>query len=246
MLRIAICDDMPGELKRISQQIHRYIKDHDLDAEVSEFSHPDALLTAAEQTLFDLYLLDIVMPMITGISVGRELRGRHSTAQIIYLTTSDEFAVAAFSVKAAHYLTKPFTAADFDEAVDRALENMQRNAPKELTVRSADGELRLINVREIEYIECRDHAQEVHLQGESVMEQRRSISRLQEELDALVPGQFVIPYKGFLVNLSAVVSIDQNGILLRSGARLPISRGTTKQLQAVYAAFRFRKKEDAR
>lgn len=248
MLQIAVCDDVPAELTRILQHIHRYINEYKLDARVEPFSHPDALLLAAEKTSFDLYLLDIVMPMITGIGVGRELRQRKSTAQLVYLTTSEEFAVSAFSVRAAHYLIKPFTAAEFDEAIDRALENMHRNAPKQLTVRGPDGELRLINVREIEYIECRGHLQEIHLQeihlqDKILTEQRRSIGRLQEELGVLAPGQFIASYKGFLVNLSAIVSIGQSGISLRSGIRVPISRGTTKQLQAIYAAFRFRKKE---
>lgn len=246
MLQIAVCDDMPEELARTYRHMLRYIKERDLDARVSEFSHPDALLLSAEQTPYDLYLLDIVMPMLTGIGVGQELRRRHSDAQIVYFTTSDEFAVSAFSVKAAHYVVKPFTAAEFDEAIDRALEDMRRSAPKELPVRSGDGELRLVDVREIEYIEYRNRVQEIHLRGETVTEQRRSLARLQEELEALVPGQFVGSCKGFIVNLSAVVSIDQSGILLRGGARLPISRGTTKQLQAVYAAFRFKKKEGAR
>lgn len=243
MLKIAICDDMPEELIENAQYIHRYIKERDLEAEVSEFSHPDALLLAAEQTKFDLYLLDVVMPMVTGIGVGRELRGRHSSAQIVYITTSDEFAVEAFSVKAAHYLMKPFTASDFDEAIDRAIENMQRSAPKELSVRGEDKELRMLNVNDIEYIESSGHAQEVHLKGESVAEQRRSLARLQEELNKLVPGQFISPYKGFLVNLRAVVSISQNSMKLRSGVSIPIRRGSCRQLQAQYTNFRFTKKD---
>lgn len=243
VFKIAICDDMPEELAQISQQLRRYISERKLDAEITEFSHPDILLLAAEQTSFDLYLLDVVMPMITGIGVGRELRGRHSTAQIVYLTASDEFAVSAFSVKAAHYLTKPFTAGDFDEAIDRAMENIQRSASKELTVRGEDGELRMVSVREIEYIESRDHAQEIHLKEEAITEQRRSLARLQEDLDALVPGQFIMPYKGLLVNLRAVVSIEQSSMTLRSGVSVPIRRGSCRQLQAQYTAFRFAKKE---
>ncbi len=76
MIHIAICDDAPQELKNISLRIKKYIASNDLDAEVEEFSHPDALLLASEKTPFDLYLLDIIMPMITGIDVGRELRNR--------------------------------------------------------------------------------------------------------------------------------------------------------------------------
>ena len=49
MLKIAVCDDMPEELSRIVGQLHRYIKNHPFDAEVTAFSHPDALLLASEK-----------------------------------------------------------------------------------------------------------------------------------------------------------------------------------------------------
>ena len=76
-----------------------------------------------------------------------------------------------------------------------------------------------------------------------MVEKRRSIARLQEELDALAPGQFIAPYKGFLVNLRAIVTVETRSILLRGGDRIPIPRGSFRQLQAQYLAYRFTKKE---
>ena len=52
MLKIAICDDMDTELKRIAQLTNEYLSVHSLTAEVREFSHPDELLTVCEQESF--------------------------------------------------------------------------------------------------------------------------------------------------------------------------------------------------
>ena len=111
MFKIAICDDNPEELAKVSRLLHNYINSNAINAEISEFLHPDMLLLASCKAPFDLYFLDIVMPMLSGIDVGRELRQQQKTAQIIFLTTSDEFAVDAFALRATHYLLKPFSRA---------------------------------------------------------------------------------------------------------------------------------------
>lgn len=224
------------------QGICAYINEHELDAAVSEFSHPDALLLASEKTPFDLYLLDIVMPMLNGIGVGRELRQRHSSAQIVFLTTSDEFAVEAFSLRAAHYLIKPFSDNQFNEAMERTWEALHFTEPKTLPVRLEGGELRNVDIDEINYVESRGHAANFHLKSFVCTETQRSLSRIYEELEKLLPGQFIQPYKGYIVNQRAIVSIEAAGILLQCGARIPIPRGTLRQLQTQYVAWRFDRK----
>ena len=138
MLLIAICDDAPEDLAKASLLVKEYASSHDIEAQVTEFLHPDALLGACEKASFDLFLLDIIMPMFTGIDVGRELR-RHGNSQIIYLTASDEFAVEAFAVQASNYLIKPIRAVDFNAAMDRALRQFKASEPKHFSVRSEGG-----------------------------------------------------------------------------------------------------------
>ena len=74
MLRIAICDDQPRELEVINEYITEYLDTHTLEAELKEFSHPDKLLTATESERFHLYILDIVMPMVNGLELDKEIR----------------------------------------------------------------------------------------------------------------------------------------------------------------------------
>ena len=63
MLRIAVCDDMQGELQSLVLLTNQYLSANSLVAEVTQFSHPDELLTTIEAESFHLYILDIVMPM---------------------------------------------------------------------------------------------------------------------------------------------------------------------------------------
>lgn len=245
MLQIAVCDDTPEDLSIIMQQTKKYLSVQGLKANVEGFSHPDALLMASEKKLFHLYLLDIVMPMMNGIEVGRMLRKHYNCAQIIYLTTSDEFAVEAFSLQAVHYLIKPFTGKELEGALRRAIDNLSSPGSKGLVIRTEAGELRTVNVDAIQYIESRCHTQQVHLKNEIIIEKRRSLARLFEELQKVVPGQFVTPYKGFIINQRAIVTIEARDILLRCGTRIPIPRGSFRKIQAEYVAWRFKEEPES-
>ena len=71
MLRIAVCDDIQNELQNLVSLTNQYISSNSLNAQVTEFSHPDSLLTAIEAESFHIYILDIVMPMVNGLELGK-------------------------------------------------------------------------------------------------------------------------------------------------------------------------------
>ena len=55
----------------------------------------------------DLIMLDVIMPLLNGMDTARELRNDNQIVPIIFLTSSREFAVDSYEVKAFHYLIKP-------------------------------------------------------------------------------------------------------------------------------------------
>ena len=47
------------------------------------------------------------MPALNGIELGREIRGFDRASSVIFLTSSPEFALDSYSVKASDYIVKP-------------------------------------------------------------------------------------------------------------------------------------------
>lgn len=62
----------------------------------------------------DMYILDIVMPGLTGLDVVRQLRAQADTAPVILLTSMDAEAHVAAGLEAGadEYITKPFSPQD--------------------------------------------------------------------------------------------------------------------------------------
>ena len=106
MLRIAICDDEENQLRKTAALLEDYLRIRpECSGQVETFLAGETLLKRAEAAGgFDLYILDILMPDLSGIDVGRKLRQLENGGEIIYLTTSNDFAADSYEVQAFFYL----------------------------------------------------------------------------------------------------------------------------------------------
>ena len=97
----------------------------ELYLEIQCFSAPFDMLEEMDRSgVPDIALLDICMPGVLGTKVARGKSGVKSgdTTDIVFLTTSSDFAVEAFELHANDYLTKPFTKERLTDTLDRIIE----------------------------------------------------------------------------------------------------------------------------
>lgn len=99
--------------------------------EVSHFSNGQDALDAMFKTKFDLYLLDINVPLISGTTLLSELRASNDITPAIFLTSHKDKETLALGFKsgADDYMSKPF---DVDELLLR-LNAILKRTHKELT-----------------------------------------------------------------------------------------------------------------
>lgn len=237
-MRIAICDDSSDQVEKIKSEVQTFLSSKkDIEAEIFTFDKSFDFLGSQEKQPFDIALLDICMPGILGTDVAREIRKRKDKTEIIFLTTSEDFAIEAFSLKAIHYLLKPYTYKEFEEAMSRALTKIGESAKKTITLTCVNG-VNTISISDIEYIECFSHNLVIYLKEESI-EVRKTLSALYDELNKLSPNQFAIIAKGFIVNFKQVKILNKNGITLSSGKELPVSDRLFSTVKEAYFDYRF-------
>lgn len=245
MLRVAICDDRTEQLEIIKTALLCYADCHsEQEIVLQQYSNPLLFLESLSQNGgVDVLLLDICMPGILGTEVAQEIRKRHDKTEIIFLTTSDEFAVDAFALRAVHYIVKPFTQAQFNEAMDRAVANFAAGQMKKITLKLEGGGVMLLDIQEIDYLESFGHAQLLHPKNGDRVEIRQSMAQLLEQLEEAAPGQFISPYKGYIVNQLRIRTIGSGGIVLQGGQVLPIVKRGLRKLREQYFTFVFGKAE---
>ncbi len=125
--------------RTVGQYVKRGLEEHRFHADLVDDGMEGLRLASSAQ--YDLVVLDLRLPGMTGFEVLRTLRDRGITTPVLVLTAQDavDFKVQALRMGADDYVTKPFA---FEELLAR-MEALGRR-PKELRVpvlRVADLEL---------------------------------------------------------------------------------------------------------
>lgn len=234
VLRIAICDDMKDELKSLVLLTNQYISANSLDAEVTKFSHPDALLLAIDEESFHLYILDIVMPMVNGLELGREIRRLDREAQIIYATTEPQFALQAYAASPINYLIKPIDKQQLFDTLTLAISKVDIAEEQTFTVKTADS-LRVMKLSDITCCEYRKHAVIFNLtNGDEVVSNTIRENFSEYSLPILKDRHFLQCHTSFVVNMQRVERFTKDSFTLCGGKIVPIA---AKKYPAVRDAY---------
>lgn len=234
MLHIAICDDQPRELEIVAAYTREYIEQNRIDAELRQFTHPDTLLLACETERFSLYILDIVMPMINGIEVGREIRRLGREAQILYATSEPSFALEAYAANPINYLLKPIDKLKLFDTLALAVTKLSLADEATITVKTKDG-LRVVSLFTIVCCEYTARAARYTLtDGETITTRTLQESFSEHIAPLLQDKRFLQPHNAFALNMSRVENFSKNGFTMRGGAIVPIS---AKQYGVVREAY---------
>ena len=135
MIKIAVCDDSPECVQNTNLMIEKWVKENNIIAEILCFDNGDALINKSLKYKFDIVFLDIVMPLLNGMDTARELRNHDKATKIVFLTSSPEFALESYSVKASDYCLKPVTYEKIHEVLDDCAKDINEE-PKNLTIKS--------------------------------------------------------------------------------------------------------------
>ncbi len=243
MMTIAICDDQPRELELIKEYITEYLGTHTLEAEMKEFSHPDQLLTAIETESFHLYLLDIVMPMVSGLELGQSIRRISREAQIIYITTEPSYALDAYAVNPLHYLVKPVEKQALFSALELAFSKVDFGKEITVTIKIKDG-LRTLSASQIACCEYKNHvAHYTLIGGEQVKTTTLACGFAEHIVPLLRDVRFLSPHVSFALNMSRVDKLAREGFYLRDGGFVPVSARQYAAVRNAYLCYRLGREE---
>lgn len=104
-MRILVVEDNTVLADTIKEEISRNVN---LDVEV--LNNGEDALYDIERSIYDIIILDIMLPDLSGIEILRIIRNKGIKTPVIILTAKEELddKVGAFSIGANDYVTKPF------------------------------------------------------------------------------------------------------------------------------------------
>lgn len=226
MLNIALCEDQLSDIDRIHVFLSEY-RDHNPYAlfRVAVFSNAADILASVEAgNHYDICLMDVIMPGMDGITAAKALRAANSDVVIIFTTVSKEFAVEAFSVKAANYLIKPIAREEFFVAMDQAIASLGRQVERYTTIHTQRGN-QMEKLSDILCVEVMGHSLCYHLsEDRQVKSKVLRVSFEEAAADLFEDSCFIRPHRSFLVNARFIHKLTKNSFLMDNGMQVPISR----------------------
>ena len=236
-MQLAIVDDLTADRLSLREQLMVELAERRLSAGISEFESGEAFLEAFSPGAFAAVFLDIYMGGISGMEVAKILYARDPRCKIVFLTTSQEFLLESYAVRATYYLVKPFPPARLHQALEFCFP--PETAADTLPIHSREGTV-ILSRKEILYIESVERLRCIHLPGRTV-ETADSFG----ELAALLDGdeRFLPCGRGLLIQMAYIAAQEKGDFVLTDGTRLPIPRRARNDILAAFQSFALRAME---
>ena len=209
---------------------------------IEEFESPLDTLNFLEKNMIDVVFLDINMPDMNGINLGKIISKIHPEVKIIFITAYKDYAVDAFEVKAFDYLLKPYS----EERIRNLLKSLvstksvdnilNRNTSlKKITI-NMDEKIYVLSLTDVDYIEANEK-ETLIFDNKKRYVSKIKISKWEEMLEGY---NFYRCHRSYIINLDKIVEIEQwfNSswiIKLKNySTTIPVSRNNIKELKELF------------
>lgn len=232
-MKIAICDDFKKDIDLLHDEISTHPLSNTLNIEVHT-SPKDLLFKIANGKSFDLIFLDVDMPEINGIELGKKIRQFLPKSFIVFATNYPQYALDAFECEAYHYLIKPIITEKLHTILDKLAQHfIDKNREFEIRGRFEHARVRVSDILYVEYY--RKHVC-FHLDapGKNRYDIMGSLTEVYEKLKML---GFFRCHQAFIVNLGKIVRFDGYNAILKNGNAIPISVRNKSDLIIAYSNY---------
>lgn len=230
MIKVAFCDDESIFLNNYAKVINLLKLNYSLECHF--FASGEELLNymLMHEVKFDLLFLDIIMEKINGIEVAKKIREIDRDVEIVFLTSSQEYALASYEIKAFNYIMKQ--SSQFEKKIVEAIEHASSRKQDFLLVINKST-VEKVPINKIIFIESDKRKVIIHT-TEAVYEMYNKLDHLVKKLDN---PKFVRTHRSYLLNMDYIQKIEKKEILTTNQQLIPISRGRTEEIKELFIQY---------
>lgn len=222
-MRIAVCDDNPKELERIKGCFCR-IQGYDLVCSYFDSTSTVMEILKTENSLYDLYILDIEMPGMNGLKLAKSIREKDSRALFVFLTSYTRYMKDVFDVVTFDFIEKPISDEKLLQILERAATYLNITSQHfSFGYRASRYSLKYDRIL---YIEKKGRQALIHT-FEDVYKTNMTLEEIWKQLN---PKSFVHIHSSYIINLYNLDRKDNEIAIMRNGEKLHITKGYRREL----------------
>lgn len=229
LVKIAICDDDREAVEYHGDIVRNCLHDCGIGYEIAAYTQSSNLLydITDDGFFYDLILLDIEMPGVTGMELSEKLKPYLPNIKIIFITSHIEYAIDAFELSIFRYVPKSDLTDRLVSAVADAAKLIELEAGREYIIQAA-GRMEKIPYKDIFYIRRDGGKNSMICSRLGVLKVRKSLQQIFEELQT---QEFIFIDRGYIVNIIQIMKISESMAYLKNGETLPISRSHLQEVK---------------
>lgn len=231
MLKVVIVEDNTAEADALNECLQRWSKETGETIMVERFLSADKFLYNYCGGI-DVCFMDIEMQGTDGMAAARKLRTIDNDVSLIFVTNLAQYAICGYEVDALDYFLKPVKYYDLKLRMERIRKKHKYDTAMRFI--ATDGMQKVINLRDVLYIESNNHVLAYHTETETYFSREKTMKQAESEYSEY---GFVRCNVCYLVNLRYCTEV-RDGVVIAGGHELQISRAKRKQfLQALSDSF---------
>lgn len=238
MFKIAMIDDNSAFLELIKTVVDKYMSKSNRTYEIQTYSSPAELeydLEADQRAYYDLYLLDIEMPGVSGLKLAGEIRRKYSEPYIIFVTAHDGYSVEGYKYRAFYYVIKSRLEEMLPEALELVMTEVGEKTEPYYVIENAQ-RYQKVYYKDVYYIDVEKKYTYFHTADGtySVRESLKNVCKSMSSVDF-----FAYADQNCLVNLRHVINVDRERqiVILRDKTEIWINRSRRKELEQSLLAY---------
>ncbi|CAI8703292.1 MULTISPECIES: LytR/AlgR family response regulator transcription factor [Bacillus] len=226
-MNISIVDDNENILNQELNLLKSILIKEGVISEITTFISGDSFLFTLEDKMFDLILLDIEMPDITGIEIAKIIRRKNKNSLIIFITSHLEFAIDSYELNIFRYIPKDRMEEKLPLAIKDAIKMINLENKKCYTIQTKT-RFHKIPLNSVLYL-YKDGKNSVFVTEDDSIKVRKPLAAVFSEIDC---KEFFYIDKGIIVNILYVMKIQDNMAVLKNNEILSVSRNHINELKS--------------
>lgn len=176
---------------------------------------------------YDIILFDILMDETNGIELAKKVRETDGETSIIFITSSPDYALHGYDVKALHYLMKPVSISTLENLIVADYNNRIKN--NYFIFESGAGDYCAF-INDIVCLETVGRKVSVMLKnGEFCY-----AGKLTELLHLMPKDRIIRCHQSFAVNISNIRELNRYSAVAINGYEIPVSRAFSKEVRKAF------------
>ncbi len=238
-MNIAIIDDNCKDSEQNQLLLEKYFLTNNITQQLSihTYENEDDFFTNFEEDMFDFIFIDYYLNNSTGIDIAKSIRLLDDNVILIFITTSRDFAIDSYKVKASGYLVKPLV---YDELVEimSLIDYKKINYNKYIEIISNCNTVKIL-LHDIIYCDVLGHYVCIHTHNSGIYKTRMTFSDFIKNFSD--SPDFLLCYKGCIINMNYIDNLDDYTFIMLNKERIPFRKKEKANFSKIYYDFVFQR-----